>query len=53
MVGKSSEEKGIETATKARYSGHSEDGKICVYDVAQVGKVRTGEEGIGALHDVE
>ena len=35
------------------YTGHIGDGKIFVYDVAQVVKVRTGEEGIEALQDVE
>ena len=34
-------------------TGHFGDGKIFVYDVAQVVKVRTGEEGIEALQDVE
>ena len=46
-------EKGIETAKKTLYTGHIGDGKIFVYDVAQVVKVRTGEEGIEALQDVE
>ena len=43
----------IEAAKKALYTGHIGDGKIFVYDVAQVVKVRTGEEGIEALQDVE
>ena len=46
-------EKVIETAKKTLYTGHIGDGKIFVYDVAQVVKVRTGEEGIEALQDVE
>ena len=43
----------IETAKKVLYTGHIGDGKIFVYDVAQVVKVRTGEEGAAALADVE
>ncbi len=43
----------IETAKKTLYTGHIGDGKIFVYDVAQVVKVRTGEEGVAALQDVE
>ena len=43
----------IETAKKALYTGHIGDGKIFVYDVAKVVKVRTGEEDLAALKDVE
>ena len=43
----------IETAKKALYTGHIGDGKIFVYDVENVVKVRTGEEGCAALQDVE
>ena len=43
----------IETAKKALYTGHIGDGKIFVYDVAKVVKVRTGEENYAALQDVE
>ena len=43
----------IETAKKALYTGHIGDGKIFVYDVENVIKVRTGEEGYDALQDVE
>jgi Amt family ammonium transporter len=43
----------IETAKKVLYSGHIGDGKIFVYDVENVVKVRTGEEGYDALQDVE
>ena len=53
IVGKIPVEKVIETAMKTLYTGHIGDGKIFVYDVAQVVKVRTGEEGIEALQDVE
>ena len=43
----------IETAKKALYTGHIGDGKIFVYNVEQVVKVRTGETGFDALQDVE
>ena len=43
----------IEAAKNALYTGHIGDGKIFVYDVEQVVKVRTGEEGYDALQDVE
>ncbi|MDD2959032.1 MAG: ammonium transporter [Lachnospiraceae bacterium] len=43
----------IEAAKKALYTGHIGDGKIFVYNVQQVVKVRTGEEGFEALQDVE
>ena len=41
----------IETAKKVLYTGHIGDGKIFVYDVENVIKVRTGEEGYDALQD--
>ena len=43
----------IEAAKKSLYTGHIGDGKIFVYNVDQVIKVRTGEEGLDALQDVE
>lgn len=43
----------IETAKSILYTGHIGDGKIFVYDVENVVKVRTGEEGYDALQDVE
>ena len=43
----------IETAKKVLYFGHIGDGKIFVYDVENVVKVRTGEEGYDALQDEE
>ena len=43
----------IETAKQVLYTGHIGDGKIFVYDVENVVKVRTGEEGYNALQDVE
>lgn len=43
----------IETAKKVLYTGHIGDGKIFVYNVENVVKVRTGETGYDALQDVE
>lgn len=43
----------IDTAKKVLYTGHIGDGKIFVYDVENVVKIRTGEEGYDALQDVE
>lgn len=43
----------IEQAKRVLYTGHIGDGKIFVYDVENVVKVRTGEEGHAALQDVE
>lgn len=43
----------IETAKKVLYTGHIGDGKIFVYNVSKVVKVRTGEEDLAALLDVE
>ena len=43
----------IKTARETLYTGHIGDGKIFVYNVDQVVKVRTGEEGFAALQDVE
>ena len=43
----------IEAAKKALYTGHIGDGKIFVYNVDKVVKVRTGEEDYDALQDVE
>ena len=43
----------IEAAKKALYTGHIGDGKIFVYNVMKVVKVRTGEEDYAALQDLE
>ena len=43
----------IDTVKKALYTGRIGDGKIFVYDVTRVVKVRTGEEDFDALQDVE
>ena len=46
-------DKVIEAAKKALYTGHIGDGKIFVYSVRKVVKIRTGEEDFDALQDVE
>ena len=43
----------VELIKQELYTGHIGDGKIFVYDVENVVKVRTGEEGFDALQDVE
>ena len=43
----------IDAAKSALYTGHIGDGKIFVYNVDRVIKVRTGEEDFAALQDVE
>ncbi len=43
----------IETAKKTLYTGKIGDGKIFVYPVSRVVKIRTGEEDYAALQDVE
>lgn len=43
----------VETAKKALYTGHIGDGKIFVYNVGNVIRVRTGEVGYDALQDSE
>ncbi|MBQ9346406.1 MAG: P-II family nitrogen regulator, partial [Oscillibacter sp.] len=42
----------VDTAKKVLYTGHIGDGKIFVYDVENVFKIRTGEVGYDALQDV-
>ena len=41
----------LDTARKALYTGKIGDGKMFVYDIENVVKVRTGEEGFNALQD--
>lgn len=53
IVSKIPVEKVIAAAKKTLYTGHIGDGKIFVYNVAKVVKVRTGEENFAALQDVE
>ena len=43
----------IETAKRTLYTGKIGDGKIFVYPVSRVVKIRTGEENFEALQDVE
>ncbi len=43
----------IAAAKKTLYTGHIGDGKIFVYNVDRVVKIRTGEEDVDALQDVE
>lgn len=53
VISKISVERVIEAAKRALYTGHIGDGKIFVYNVMKVVKVRTGEEDYAALQDVE
>jgi len=53
IVSKIPIEKVVNAAKKALYTGHIGDGKIFVYNVRKVVKVRTGEEDYAALQDVE
>ena len=53
VVSKIPVEKIIDTATRTLYTGHIGDGKIFVYNVVRVVKVRTGEQDYAALQDVE
>lgn len=53
IIGNIPVDKVIETAKKTLYTGHVGDGKIFVYNVQKVVKVRTGEENLAALRDVE
>ena len=43
----------VDAAVKALYAGHIGDGKIFIYDVEDVVKVRTGETGYDAMQDIE
>ncbi len=51
IVSKVPVEKVIETARKVLYTGNIGDGKIFLYNVENVVKVRTGETGYDALQD--
>ena len=53
VIGNISIDAVIEAAKKSLYTGHIGDGKIFVYNVDKVIKVRTGEEDFAALADVE
>ena len=43
----------IEAAKKTLYTGHIGDGKIFVYDVEEVVKVRTGQTGLEAMENYD
>ncbi len=43
----------IETAKKTLYTGHIGDGKIFVYDVEDVVKIRTGQTGLEAMENFD
>ncbi len=43
----------IEAAKKTLYTGHIGDGKIFVYDVEEVVKVRTGQTGVEAMKNFD
>ena len=43
----------IDAAKSALYTGHIGDGKLFIYDIENVIKIRTGEEGYDALQDME
>ena len=53
VISKIPVEEVVTAAKKALYTGHIGDGKIFVYNVMKVVKVRTGEEDFAALQDVE
>ena len=53
IVSKISVDAVVDAAKKALYTGHIGDGKIFVYNVTRVVKIRTGEEDYAALQDVE
>ncbi|MDO5540191.1 MAG: ammonium transporter [Eubacteriales bacterium] len=53
VVGNIAVDEVIEAAKKVLYTGHIGDGKIFVYSVDKVVKIRTGEEDFAALEDVE
>ena len=44
-------QKVVETAKKVLFTGHYGDGKVFIYDIENVVKIRTGEEGFMALQD--
>ncbi|MEE3472134.1 MAG: ammonium transporter [Butyrivibrio hungatei] len=44
-------EKVVAAAKAALYTGNYGDGKMFIYDIENVIKIRTGEEGYNALHD--
>ena len=53
IVSKISVDAVVDAAKKALYTGHIGDGKIFVYNVTRVVKIRTGEENYAALQELE
>ena len=53
VVKKEQVDKIVDVIKHELYTGHIGDGKIFVYNVAKVVKIRTGEENFAALQDVE
>ncbi|MCQ2772215.1 MAG: adenylate cyclase, partial [Bacilli bacterium] len=49
VVGEIAPSKVVEAARRVLYTGHVGDGKIFIYNVLDVVKVRTGESGVAAL----
>ena len=43
----------VKTVQETLYTGHYGDGKLFIYDVEDVIKIRTGEHGYDALQDEE
>lgn len=43
----------VETAKKALYTGEIGDGKIFIYEVSNVIRIRNGDEGVTALNNKE
>ncbi|MDO4324942.1 MAG: ammonium transporter [bacterium] len=52
VVSKVPVSKVVATAKAVLHTGHIGDGKIFVYDISNVIKIRTGEEGYDALQDI-
>ena len=46
-------QKVVETAKKVLHTGQIGDGKVFIYDIENVVKIRTGEEGYLALQDTQ
>jgi Amt family ammonium transporter len=44
-------DKVVAAAKAALYTGNYGDGKMFIYDIENIIKIRTGEEGYNALHD--
>ena len=53
VISKISTKELVDTVRKVLYTGNIGDGKIFVYDVEDVIKIRTNEHGFEALQDEE